>query len=69
MREALLAACRFHWTRISPAVPGRWTSYDEIASVIGSAAQPVGNYIAHTKVENAYRVLRSTREVPTGFRR
>lgn len=60
------------WTKLRQillALPaGRWTSYGEIASVIGSAAQPVGNYIANTEVENAYRVLRSTGEVPAGFR-
>ena len=60
------------WRRLKEilvAIPaGRWTSYGELASVIGSAAQPVGTYIANTELPNAYRVMRSTGEIPKGFR-
>ena len=51
------------------AIPtGRWTSYGEIATAIGSAPQPVGTYIANNVLPNAYRVMRATGEIPEGFR-
>ena len=51
------------------AIPaGRWTSYGEVAAAIGSAAQPVGTYIANTEIPNAYRVMRSSGQIPPAFR-
>ena len=51
------------------AIPaGRWTSYGEAAAAIGSAAQPVGTYIANTDLPNAYRVMRSSGHIPPEFR-
>lgn len=45
----------------------KWVSYGDIAKVIGSAAQPVGNYIAAQKIPNAHRVLRSAGRVSESF--
>jgi alkylated DNA nucleotide flippase Atl1 len=54
----------FNWSRINAAVAaiplGRWTTYGEIAQLGGTAAMPVGQYIANTAgIDNAYRVLGS----------
>ena len=46
----------------------RWTSYGDIAAAIGSAAQPVGNYLAGTTRPNAHRVLRRNGEISQSFR-
>lgn len=46
----------------------RWTSYGDIAAAIGSAAQPVGNYLAGTTRPNAHRVLRRNGEISQNFR-
>ncbi|WP_080796172.1 GmrSD restriction endonuclease domain-containing protein [Corynebacterium pacaense] len=55
--------------QVLSALPtGRWTSYGDLASVIGTAAQPVGNYIANTTAQNAYRVLRRDGKTSDGFR-
>lgn len=51
------------------AIPsGRWTSYGAMAAAIGSAAQPVGTYLANNEAPTAYRVLRSSGHVPSEFR-
>ncbi|MBS2964096.1 DUF262 domain-containing protein [Actinocrinis puniceicyclus] len=49
--------------------PGAWTSYGDLAALIGSAAQPVGAHLAQTTgVANAHRVLTSDGRVSPGFR-
>ncbi|QGU07042.1 Methylated-DNA--protein-cysteine methyltransferase [Corynebacterium occultum] len=54
---------------ILTALPaGRWTSYGNIAAAIGTAAQPVGNYIAVNPLPNAHRVMRSNGEISANFR-
>ena len=41
--------------------PGTWTSYGELAELIGTAAQPLGQHLAAcSECVNAYRVLTST---------
>ncbi|MGW9068088.1 DNA-binding protein [Streptomyces yangpuensis] len=52
------------------AVPsGRWTTYGDVATVIGSHAVPVGNHLATCgKCPNAWRVLTATGVVSDGFR-
>ena len=48
--------------------PGRWTSYGDIASVIGTYAMPVGNRLATYPSDNAHRVLKSNGKVSSEFR-
>ncbi|MBR7824696.1 DUF262 domain-containing protein [Actinospica sp. MGRD01-02] len=49
--------------------PGAWTTYGDLAALIGSAAQPVGNHLAQaTDVTNAWRVLNSAGKVAENFR-
>lgn len=37
---------------------GRWTTYGDLATILGTAAQPIGNRLASTKTANAHRVLK-----------
>ena len=46
---------------------GKWCSYGDLAKAIGSAAQPVGNYLAANPVPGAYRVLKSDGSISAGF--
>lgn len=53
---------RFDWSRlhdILAALPaGRWTTYGDLAEVVGTAAQPLGGHIAQCEeCPNAWRVL------------
>ncbi|MEY9895177.1 alkylated DNA nucleotide flippase Atl1 [Catenulispora sp. MAP12-49] len=49
--------------------PGSWTTYGELAALIGSAAQPVGAHLAQgVGVTNAWRVLNSSGKVAENFR-
>jgi alkylated DNA nucleotide flippase Atl1 len=53
---------RFDWSSLHEvlvALPkGRWTTYGDLAGIVGTAAQPVGNHIASCgECENAWRVL------------
>jgi alkylated DNA nucleotide flippase Atl1 len=46
-------------TQVLASIPaGRWTSYSDVAEVIGSHQVAVGNRLATTYVPNAHRVLR-----------
>lgn len=60
------------WTLLHAALaalpPGTWTSYGDVAELIGSHPVPVGVHLARIRVLNAYRVLKSTGEVSDGFR-
>lgn len=50
------------------AIPqGRWLSYGDVADAVGSAAQPIGNYLRANPVKNAHRVLRSNGSVSDNF--
>jgi alkylated DNA nucleotide flippase Atl1 len=47
---------------------GAWTSYGDVAALIGSHAVPVGDRLANYPVPNAHRVLRSEGTLSPGFR-
>jgi alkylated DNA nucleotide flippase Atl1 len=55
--------------RILEALPaGRWTTYGDLAQVIGTAAQPLGGHVMRCNdCTNAYRVLASTGRPSSGF--
>ncbi|MET9883297.1 DNA-binding protein [Streptomyces sp. NPDC006430] len=61
------------WTSLHTllaAVPaGRWTTYGDVATVIGSHAVPVGTHLATCRqCPNAWRVLNTAGRVSPGFR-
>jgi alkylated DNA nucleotide flippase Atl1 len=63
----------FDWSKAHSAVEaipdGRWTSYGDIAKLVGTAAQAVGNWVMSPKAPSkAYRVLGSNGEVRPGFK-
>ncbi|GAA5042062.1 GmrSD restriction endonuclease domain-containing protein [Nocardia callitridis] len=47
---------------------GHWTTYGDLAKVLGTAAQPLGNRLATVPAPNAHRVLTSQGEVSPSFR-
>jgi alkylated DNA nucleotide flippase Atl1 len=48
--------------------PGEWTSYQDLAAAIGTAAQPLGSHVARCPdCPNAYRVLTSEGVLSPGF--
>lgn len=62
----------FDWTdlhRLMASLPrGRWTTYGDVASVVGTAPQPLGQHIMNcTKCQNAQRVLGSEGRMSPGF--
>lgn len=51
------------------AIPaGRWTSYGELAIVVGTYPQPLAAVLARYELPNAWRVLQSAGTVSPGFR-
>ncbi|WP_309484254.1 MGMT family protein [Streptomyces himalayensis] len=67
-----LSGARKDWTSLHTllgAIPsGRWTTYGDVASVIGSHAVPVGTHLAACgQCSNAWRVLTSVGRVSAGF--
>lgn len=65
-------AAGFDWSRLHAALAalpeGRWTSYGDLAELIGSHANPVGSHISSTPaLANAYRVLTAEGKVSPGF--
>lgn len=53
---------RFDWTILHAVLAGlpegRWTTYGDLAAVVGTAAQPLGNHVAGCEeCPNAHRVL------------
>ncbi|WP_062428455.1 GmrSD restriction endonuclease domain-containing protein [Herbidospora daliensis] len=60
------------WTLLHRALaalpPGTWTSYSDLAELIGSHAVPVGVHLGSTTVLNAHRVLTKAGQVSEGFR-
>ena len=60
------------WWRMSQilaCIPaGRWTSYSEVAEVIGSHRMPVGARLGSATVPNGHRVLRFSGEISPDFR-
>jgi alkylated DNA nucleotide flippase Atl1 len=61
------------WSRLHAALaalpPGSWTTYGDLAELIGSHQVPVGQHLANTAVLlNAHRVLTSDGRVAEAFR-
>jgi alkylated DNA nucleotide flippase Atl1 len=60
------------WTLLHNALavlpPATWTTYGDLAEVIGSHAVPVGVHLANTRVLNAHRVLTADRRPSDSFR-
>ncbi len=55
--------------RILALLPtGHWTSYGDLAKVIGTAAQPIGTRLATVPAPNAHRVLNANGEISAAFR-
>ncbi|MFW3171379.1 GmrSD restriction endonuclease domain-containing protein [Geodermatophilus sp. CPCC 206100] len=55
-------------TALAALPSGSWTSYGDLAALIGSHAVPVGQYIAGNPVPNAHRVLKAAGVVSPDFR-
>jgi uncharacterized protein with ParB-like and HNH nuclease domain/alkylated DNA nucleotide flippase Atl1 len=61
------------WSRLAAALAampaGTWTSYSDLAELVGSHQVPVGQHVANTRgLLNAYRVLTSDGTVSPNFR-
>lgn len=60
------------WHLLARAVaelpPGAWTSYGDLAALIGSHAVPVGVHIASHPIDNGHRVMQSGGTISPGFR-
>jgi alkylated DNA nucleotide flippase Atl1 len=56
--------------RLLTALPeGRWTSYGDIAPLVGTAAQPLGRHVTTcARCEHAWRVLQDSGRPASGFR-
>ncbi|HEC08826.1 MAG TPA: DUF262 domain-containing protein [Acidimicrobiales bacterium] len=55
--------------RVLAMVPaGAWTTYGDVATVIGTHPVPLGNRLANHPAPNAHRVLTSSGEISPGFR-
>lgn len=52
---------------ISQVPPGRWTSYGDVAEVVGTASQVVGQRAWQHPKEGFWRVLRANGEISPGF--
>jgi len=63
---------RFDWSTLHAvleAIPtGHWTTYGDLASVVGTSAQPIGSHITGcVQCVNAHRVLKSDGSVASNF--
>ncbi|GAC57148.1 hypothetical protein GOHSU_16_01060 [Gordonia hirsuta DSM 44140 = NBRC 16056] len=63
----------FDWTLLHEALevipPGKWTAYQDLADLVGTASQPLGQHITRCpECELAYRVLSSSGAPAEGFR-
>ncbi len=63
----------FDWSslhRLMERIPaGRWTSYGDVATVVGTAAQPLGGHVTTCeRCENAWRLLDANGRPSPGFR-
>ncbi|MFI6778744.1 DUF262 domain-containing protein [Nocardia sp. NPDC050412] len=47
---------------------GRWTTYGDLANLLGTAAQPLGNWMRSHPAPNAHRVLSAQGSFAEGFR-
>jgi alkylated DNA nucleotide flippase Atl1 len=58
-----------HLHQVLASLPaGAWTTYGDVAAVIGSHPVPVGTHLASVRVPNAHRVLRNDGTVSPNFR-
>lgn len=49
-----------HLQRAVTAIPsGRWTSYSDLAALVGTAPQPLGNHLATVPIDGPHRVLKA----------
>ncbi|GAA3813375.1 DUF262 domain-containing protein [Sphaerisporangium flaviroseum] len=59
------------WTLLHSALAalpaGTWTTYGDVAELIGSHAVPVGAHLSKSQVLNAHRVLNAAGQVSKGF--
>ncbi|WP_341715805.1 DUF262 domain-containing protein [Micromonospora sp. FIMYZ51] len=55
-------------TALSALPAGSWTTYGDLAALIGTAPQPVGNRLRSVPVPNAHRVLQAEGTMAAGFR-
>ncbi|MET9818233.1 DNA-binding protein [Streptomyces sp. NPDC006355] len=72
LAKQLNGSARKDWTSLHTllgAIPsGQWTTYGDVASVIGSHAVPVGTHLATCgQCPNAWRVLTAKGRVSSGF--
>ena len=60
------------WIRLAQALlaipAGRWTSYGDLAALLGTHRVPLGQRLANHQAPNAYRVLRSDGSISPEFR-
>ena len=60
------------WTNLNPVLSeipaGAWTTYGDVAAVIGTHPVPLGQRLANHPAINAHRVLNSTGKVANNFR-
>ena len=70
--EGVADSARKDWTLLHAALAalpaGGWTTYGDVAALVGSHPVPVGQYLASKSVINAYRVLQTSGRVSPGFR-
>ena len=72
-RQAAPTTGAFDWSKAVAAVEaipsGRWTSYGDLAKLVGTAAQAVGNWAMSPKGPPlAYRVLNASGDISLGFK-
>lgn len=67
------ATSAFDWSPLHAVLetmpPGRWTTYGDLATLVGTAPQPLGGHVASCpECTNAFRVLDSRGQTSPGFR-
>ncbi|MCK9921878.1 DUF1524 domain-containing protein [Frankia sp. AgPm24] len=56
-------------TQVLSSIPaGRWTSYSDVAEVVGTSAHVVGRWLPSRAVPNAHRVLMLNGSIPSSIR-
>jgi len=67
-----IAASGVDWATMERAIAeipaGHWTTYGDLAALIGSHPVPVGQRVASVPVRNAHRVMQADGRVSRGFR-
>jgi O6-methylguanine-DNA--protein-cysteine methyltransferase len=67
-RTAHGAPMRGGVSAVAERIPaGSWTTYDDIAAMIGSHARPVATCLGTWPIPNAHRILTVKGEVSAGF--